>query len=323
MTSTPSRLLLLLSLLQTPREWSGAELADRLEVSRRTVRRDIDRLRGLGYPVEATLGADGGYRLGAGATVPPLLLDDDEAVAIAVGLRTAAGNAVQGIDEASIRALAKLEQVLPPRLRQRVASMAIATAAVPGYGPQVDPETLTLMARAITSRERLRFEYRSLDGSESRRTADPNRLVVAFRRWYLVAFDIERDEWRIFRVDRIKDPWSMRTRTPPRDLPPSNDAAMFVESRLLDLAPTYTAVVTLHTSVKEALPFFADGAAQLDTIDAQRTRLTSYADTLEWLAFRLLVVGCEFEVHEPAELIDYLRSMGARAQRAAGSGTGP
>lgn len=319
MATARSRLLALLSILQTPREWSGAELAERLEVSRRTVRRDIDRLRGLGYPVEATMGVDGGYRLGAGATMPPLLLDDDEAVAITLGLRTATGNAVHGIEEASLRALAKLEQVLPPRLRHRIASLAGATAAVPGYGPPVDPEILTLIARAITNDERLRFVYQSLDGTESRRAVEPNRLVVAFRRWYLVAYDTDRDDWRIFRVDRIADPWSMRGRTPLRELPPPNDAAAFVESRLLALAPTFRATATLHTSIEMAAPSFADGAAQLEPIDADRCRLTSHADTLEWLAFRLFVVGCEFEVHEPPELIEYLRTMGARVLRGTGT----
>lgn len=160
MSDTPARLLQLLSLLQMPREWPGSELARRLEVSPRTIRRDVERLRDLGYPVEASRGAEGGYRLGAGAAMPPLLVDDEEAVAIAVGLRTAAGHAVEGIDEASVRALAKLEQVLPSRLRYRINALGSATTALPGTGPSVDPALLTLFATAIANRERARFRDR-------------------------------------------------------------------------------------------------------------------------------------------------------------------
>jgi predicted DNA-binding transcriptional regulator YafY len=160
MTDTPARLLNLLSLLQTSREWPGSELAERLQVSPRTIRRDIERLRELGYPVEATMGAEGGYRLVAGAAMPPLLLD--EAVAIAVGLRTAAGHAVDGIEEAAVRALAKLEQVLPSRLRYRVGALTAATVPLlTGDGPTVDPEVLTVLAAAIANHERVRFGYRA------------------------------------------------------------------------------------------------------------------------------------------------------------------
>uniref|UniRef100_UPI000372FC71 helix-turn-helix transcriptional regulator n=1 Tax=Streptomyces sp. TOR3209 TaxID=1073567 RepID=UPI000372FC71 len=176
-TDTPARLLTLLSLLQTPREWPGGELAERLGVSRRTVRRDIDRLRELGYPVQASMGADGGYRLVAGKALPPLVLDDEEAVAIAVGLRAGAGHAVEGVDEASVRALAKLEQVLPSRLRHRVATLQAATTPLTsGDGPSIAPETLTVMASTVAGRERLRFAYRAGDGTESRRLTEPYRL---------------------------------------------------------------------------------------------------------------------------------------------------
>lgn len=316
MSNTPSRLLALLSLLQTARPWSGSELSGRLEVSRRTVRRDVERLRDLGYPVEATMGPEGGYRLIAGAAMPPLLLDDEEAVAIAIGLRTAAGSAVDGIDESSVRALAKLEQVLPTRLRHRVGSLRSATMPLPGFGPTVDPETLTLLSRAIANRGRVRFEYRALDRSKSRRTVEPNRLVASGRRWYLVAFDDDRDEWRIFRVDRISDPWSMHGRTPLRELP-APDAAAYVASRLFDGVPTYRAMATFHAPVDRVAPFVSDGMGSLEAIDDHRCRLTSEADTLEWLAFRLMVVGCDFEVHEPPELIEYLRGLGERVGRAA------
>lgn len=207
-TDTPARLLQLLSLLQTPREWPGGELSDRLGVSRRTVRRDIDRLRELGYPVQATKGADGGYRLVAGKAMPPLVLDDEEAVAIAVGLRAGAGHALEGVDEASVRALAKLEQVLPARLRHQVATLQAATTPLTsGDGPSIAPETLTVMASTVAGRERLRFAYRDKDGGESRRLTEPHRLVSTGRRWYLVAYDLDRADWRTFRVDRVSAPF--------------------------------------------------------------------------------------------------------------------
>lgn len=199
MSDTPGRLLKLLSLLQTPREWPGSELATLLEVSPRTVRRDIERLRDLGYQVQASMGVTGGYRLVAGTGMPPLLLDDDEAVAIVVGLRTATGNAVTGIEEASLRALAKLIQVLPARLRPRAGALTAATAPLPeGYRPTVDLDVLMALAAAVASPERLRFRYRSADGIESRRLVEPHRLVVDGRRWYLVAYDNDRDDWRVF-----------------------------------------------------------------------------------------------------------------------------
>lgn len=208
-TDTPARLLTLLSLLQTPREWPGGELADRLGVSRRTVRRDIDRLRELGYPVQATKGSDGGYRLVAGKAMPPLVLDDEEAVAIAVGLRAGAGHAVEGMDEASVRALAKLEQVLPSRLRHRVSTLQAATTPLTsGDGASIATGTLTVMASTVAGHERLRFSYRAKDGAESRRVVEPYRLVSTGRRWYLVAYDLDRGDWRTFRVDRVNDPFA-------------------------------------------------------------------------------------------------------------------
>jgi len=312
-----SRLLRLLSLLQMGREWPGRELADRLEVSLRTIRRDVDRLRDLGYPVAATMGAIGGYRLVAGAAMPPLLLDE-EAVAIAVGLRTAAQQPVDGIDDASVRALGKLEQVLPARLRHRVASLGAATvplsgATAGGRSSSVDAGTLTTLAAAITGLERLRFGYQSSDA----RHVEPHRLVAAGRRWYLVAFDLDRADWRIFRVDRIADPRRTGVRVPPRAVP-GGDAAAFVTQRLHSLAPTYRAVVTLSVPASEAPAWF--GA--VEPIDAGHCRLTSAADTLEWLALRLITFGCDFEVHQPEELRVHLRDLAGRVSRAAG-GRGP
>lgn len=312
-TDTPGRLLRLLSLLQMPREWPGSELAERLGVSHRTVRRDIERLRELGYPVEATMGVGGGYRLAAGAAMPPLLLDDDEAVAIAVGLRTTARQPVNGIADASVRALAKVQQVLPTRLRQRVGVLTTATA--PTEAALVDPEQLTALAAAAATNERVNFDYRDQDGIPSQRLAEPHRLVMTGRRWYLVAYDNERHDWRTFRADRIENTKSTGIRVPPRELP-LDDAAAFVTSQLHDLAPLYAAVATLRLPAAQAAARLGDAAGTIEPLGAEECRWTSPADTVDWLAFRLASLGCDFVVHEPAELVDHLRRVGARIARA-------
>ncbi|MFF7248330.1 helix-turn-helix transcriptional regulator [Embleya sp. NPDC008237] len=327
--ATPGRLLGLLSLLQTPREWPGSELSARLGVSARTIRRDIERLRELGYPVEATRGTDGGYRLVAGTAMPPLLLDDEEAVAIAVGLRTAAGGAVAGIEEASVRALAKLEQVLPSRLRARVRAVSGATVPLVPSGPTVDPEALAVLAGAIANREKVRFVHRAAGGAHSRRLVEPNRLVPAGRRWYFVAWDVDRADWRTFRVDRMHELRPTGARCAERVLP-DPDAAAYVERTLHTSAPVYRADVTLYAPAEHVAVRLGDalggGDAEPDgprlrALDAGSCRLTGYADTLEWLAFRLSVLGCEFDVHEPPELREHLRALGGRVTRAAGDPT--
>src|SRR5437868_10156968 len=204
MLETSARLLRLLGLLQTRRDWTSAELATRLDVTTRTIRNDMARLRALGYPIEARPGVAGGYRLGAGGALPPLLLSDEEAVAVAIGLRTAAGGSVAGIEEASVRALAKLQQVLPARLRRRVSAFQSYALQVPLAGPQVDPDVLTVIAAACRDHERLRFDYTAHSGTVSRRSVEPYRLVNDRRRWYLVAWDTDRHDWRTFRADRIR-----------------------------------------------------------------------------------------------------------------------
>jgi predicted DNA-binding transcriptional regulator YafY len=312
--STSSRLLELLSLLQVPRSWSGGELAERLDVSRRTVRRDIDRLRDLGYAVEGSLGAEGGYRFRAGTAIPPLLLDDDEAVAIVIGLRTAAGHAVAGIDEAATRALAKLEQVLPPRLRSRFEAIRGATGRFDWSGPSVDPGVLTVLARTISTGERVRFTYRGPNGTEGRRTVEPNGLVVAGRRWYFVAWDEDRDGWRTFRVDRMADPWPTGRPLPRRELPGGVDAATFVRDRQLSLAPTYTMIAILQAPLDRVAARIGDDGV-VEAIDADRSRITIEGDTLEWLAFRLIHLDCDFEILESPELRAYLRALADRLGR--------
>ena len=242
MTETSSRLLSLLSLLQGRRDWPGGELAERLEVSSRTLRRDVERLRGLGYPVESHPGPAGGYRLRAGATMPPLLLDDDEAIAIAVGLGTAARASVSGIEETAVRALVKLEQVLPAHLRRRVRALGAATTTLPERGPTVDPQSLVVIATACRDAERLRFAYRGRDGTESRREVEPHSLVNLWRRWYLLSWDRDRDDWRTFRLDRLTRPASTDVRFTPRE-PPSDDVAAYVSQRLAAAPSRYEARV--------------------------------------------------------------------------------
>src|SRR3954452_8936438 len=225
MTSTSSRLLELLALLQGRRDWPGDELSRRLEVSSRTIRRDVERLRALGYPVDSLTGPAGGYRLRAGGQMPPLLLDDDEAIAIAVGLGTAARASVTGIEETAVRALVKLEQVLPAHLRRRVAALGSATSTLPASGPTVDPQHLTIIAAACRDSERVRFGYVRRDGTASRRVVEPHSVVNLGRRWYLVAWDREREDWRTFRVDRLSRPASTGVRFTARRLPTKDPAA--------------------------------------------------------------------------------------------------
>ncbi|QDY77253.1 helix-turn-helix transcriptional regulator [Streptomyces qinzhouensis] len=317
MTDTPVRLLNLLSLLQTPREWPGSELADRLAVSTRTIRRDIDRLRDLGYPVEATKGAIGGYRLVAGAAMPPLLLDDEETVAIAVGLRAGAGHAIEGVEEASVRALAKLEQVLPNRLRHRVTTLQNATIPlVRGDGATIDPRTLTVIAGAVSGREKLRFGYRAGDGAESKRLVEPYRLVSTGWRWYLVAYDLDRGDWRTFRVDRVSDPFATGARFAERELPMGSGAELLRatmsarsrKERDVDVsfeAPAEFVAARLPGHLGVPVPT-GDLSCRL------RHRST---DSVEWLAVRLALVDCEFTVHGPVELVEYVRDLGARLTR--------
>ncbi|WP_328790068.1 MULTISPECIES: helix-turn-helix transcriptional regulator [unclassified Streptomyces] len=317
MTDTPARLLSLLSLLQTPREWPGSELAQRLRVSARTIRRDIERLRDLGYPVEATLGAEGGYRLVAGAAMPPLLLDDEEAVAIAVGLRAGAGHAIEGVEEASVRALAKLEQVLPSRLRHRVSALQSATIALSrGDGASVDPRTLTTMASAVAGPERLRFAYRAGNGAETRRLVEPYRLVSTGSRWYLVAYDLEREDWRTFRVDRVDEAFATGARFARRDLP--MEAEEFVRRGLRGGEKQPYRVEVDFAADPAELPAWLRAVALPG--GGTRTSVSfESADAPEWTAARLALTGLPFTVRGPAALRDAAGAMAARLTSAAGS----
>ncbi len=317
---TASRLLTLLSLLQSRREWPGAELCERLEVSGRTVRRDIERLRELGYPIESTTGPAGGYRLHAGAAMPPLLLDDDEAIAIAVGLRSAARSAVTGIEETALRALVKLEQVLPSHLRRRVQALSAATTVVPSRGgPTVDAQVLTLLAAACRDQERVRFRYRGRDGAGSRRTVEPHALVARGQRWYLLAFDPERGGWRTFRVDRVASPGADGGRFKPRPVP-GGDAAAYVMRNLSSVVYRYEAQVTYRAPAEQVRRRVPPGWGEVRELDARTCVQHMSDDDLDWLAYRIGMAGVDFEVDGPPELLERLARVGARFTAAAAAG---
>lgn len=307
MSDTPGRLLRLLSLLQQRPHWSGAELAERLEVTARTVRRDVDRLRALGYPVDATPGSTGGYRLASGASIPPLVLDDDEATAIAIALGLTAGGAVQGVEEPALAALAKLDRVLPPHLRARVEAVRTTTLGL-GSGDAVAADVLVTVARAAAEQERLRITYVDREGRETERRVDPFRLVSTGRRWYLVGLDVDRADWRTLRADRIREvtPTGHRFRL---DDPP--DAAELV-SRASGVSPyRYVAQVVVEATPAEV----AMKVPPTVGVIAEHPRgalLTVGADDLRFLAGHLVGLDLPFEALEPPELRDVLRRAGAR-----------
>jgi predicted DNA-binding transcriptional regulator YafY len=303
MLETSARLLRLLSLLQAHREWTGPDLADRLGVTARTVRRDVDRLRELGYPVNASPGTGGGYQLGIGAQLPPLLLDDDEAVAVAVGLRTSAGQGVEGIGESSVRALAKLEQVLPDRLRRRVGALnAFTVPLLHGRSSAaVDPGVLTELATACRDSERLRFEYRDYAGSATRRTVEPHRLVCTERRWYLVAWDAARADWRTFRADRITPKPPHGPRFEPREAP-ADDLAAYVSKGISTSAYAATAVLRLFVPVETAREAVGPDDGVLEPEGPDTCLLRTGAHSMDVLVVHVLLMGMEFEVVEPVEL---------------------
>ncbi|WP_144126631.1 helix-turn-helix transcriptional regulator [Catellatospora sichuanensis] len=319
MLETSARLLKLLSLLQSPREWSGTELAGRLEVSTRTVRNDVERLRNLGYPVHATRGAVGGYRLGAGANLPPLLLDDEEAVAVAVGLRTAAAGSIAGVEDTSLRALAKVEQVLPVRLRRRVNALQTYTVAVPARrrGPEVDPQVLTALAAACRDHERIRFDYRAHDGTATRRDAEPYRLVNWGRKWYLVAYDVQRGDWRTFRVDRIEPCPPGGPRFAPRPLP-AEDLAAYVSRGVSTATWHYRARIVVHAPADVIAQRLPATAGSVEVIDEQTCAVTTGADTAESMAMWIGLLDADFTVQDAPELSAALRRLADRYRRAAG-----
>lgn len=323
MLETSARLLRLLSLLQTPRDWTGTELADRLGVTTRTVRNDVGRLRELGYPVHATRGAVGGYRLGAGAALPPLLLDDEEAVAVAIGLRTATVGSVAGIEESALRALAKLEQVLPSRLRRRINALQSYTVPVPPRpdrkGSQVSADVLTAITAACRDHERLRFDYRSHDGTSSHRDVEPYRLVNWGRRWYLVAWDTQRGGWRTYRVDRIEPRVPTGPRFAPRELP-EQDVAAYVARGVATASWQYRARIIVHAPADVIAERLPASLSPVEVVDEHTCAVLLGSNEMEMLAVWLGALGrdFEFDLAESPELAEHLLALAERYRRAAG-----
>jgi predicted DNA-binding transcriptional regulator YafY len=318
---TSGRLLRLLSLLQTPREWPGPELARRLEVSQRTVRNDVDRLRRLGYPVLATRGSIGGYRLTAGTAMPPLLLDDEEAVAVAVALSTASGTSVDGMEETALRALTKLLQVLPKRLAGRVDALQAHTVRVAGRRrtDEVEGKVLALLAAAARDREIVRFDYSDHAGSATERRAEPYRLVSWGRRWYLVAYDLARDDWRTFRCDRMARTRSSGHRFRLRELP-AEDVAAYVASKTRQVQMQVTGQVVVHAPasvVEERMGSWTQGS--IEPLGEDRCRVQIGARSPADIAFWLGALEADFEVEDSPDLADAVRRISERYARAAGN----
>lgn len=316
----PARMLRLLSLLQSRRAWPGAELADRLGVTGRTVRRDVERLRELGYPVEGTTGVAGGYRLASGATLPPLLLDDDEAVAVAVALVTAAGGSATGVEQGSAQALAKLEQVLPGRLRRRVSEVGDSTSAVRRDGrPQVDPEALAVLAAACRDHEVVTLSYLRDEVESAELRVEPHHLLTGHRRWYLIGYDLDRSGWRLFRLDRLAEPVPTGRAFQPRELPAPSPAA-YVGRALADEPYRYTVdatvqapVESVHAVLRGPLP----GRVRQEGDGSCSVRLT--ADTVEDITLDVLAMSAAavpFTVEAPEELRKHLAEIAGNLSRA-------
>ncbi len=319
MSTTGSRTLQLLSLLQTHRYWPGADLAARLEVSPRTLRRDVERLRELGYPVLANRGVDGGYQLAAGASLPPLLMDDDEAVAVAVGMQAAANGAVAGIEEAAVRALTKVTQVLPPRLRHRVDALSAVTVQGSwGDTRTVDSAALITVAQGCRDSERLQFEYTARDGERSQRHVEPHRLVRLGQRWYLVAYDLDRQDWRSFRLDRLTSPRTTAVRFRPRELPAA-DVVEFVRDGVTGQHAPHHVEAVVHAPADQVQRSVGRWGT-VEPLADDRCLLRMTSDQLDWPAMTLGSLGAEFDVVTPPQLVNHLRALAARFTRATDPG---
>jgi predicted DNA-binding transcriptional regulator YafY len=315
-------MLKLLSLLQSRQTWTGSALAERLEVSTRTVRNDVERLRSLGYDVLASPGMPGGYRLGAGGTsMPPLLLDPEEAVAVAVGLRTGVNCIIGGMEETSVRALSKLETLLPPRVRQRVRNLNRYTVPLPGSQPVpiVDPELLTMLAGMCDLKERVRFWYDSSPartGAESAHDVEPYRLVNRDHRWYLLGYDVRAEDWRIFDVNRLKARIPPGPRFTARELTEKEVAAL-----LAHLVPPTSwrceALVTFHVPAAEAAANLLPIEGRVEPVDERTCRARVGGESSRAIALVLARVGLPFRVEHPPELVDEIRRVGERFRQAA------
>lgn len=310
--NTSARMLRLLSLLQTHRYWPGSELSERLEVSPRTLRRDIDRLRELGYDVDAVRGVAGGYQLRAGGQLPPLLLEDEEAVAIAVALQTAA-SAGGGTEEIALQALTKVIGLMPPRLRRRMDALRSQTDGVPApwtSGPALDAGVLTTLAQACRDDEPVAFGYTARGGEATERRVEPHRLVSLGRRWYLVAYDRDRQDWRSFRVDRISAPQPSGQRFRPRALPAA-DAPSFVRAGIDAMSSRYDVRVRIDLDA-DAVTAFVGRWATVSPLSDGGSRLAMATDDLGWPLMVLAHLDASFTVESPPELRDLVASAADR-----------
>ncbi|GIE98439.1 helix-turn-helix transcriptional regulator [Paractinoplanes rishiriensis] len=313
--ATTERVLRLLALLQRRPSWTAADLAAELGVTDRSVRRDVERLRTLGYPVHATAGVGGGYQLGSGTRLPPLLLDDDEAIATAVSLRLASGGTVAGAGEAALRALAKLDQVMPARLRAEVRAVHGATETLTVPAAQIDPELLVTLARACRDAVRVRFSYAGRGGADRERTVEPVRMVTTGRRWYLMAWDVDRADWRTFRLDRMREVTATTWRFRPREHP---DPVAYVQRAVAESPYRYVARVRLHAPADRVREFVPPQVGRVEEDGDEWCVLISGGDQLDWLAVHVARLGFEAEVLEPPELREAAARMAQRLAAMAG-----
>ena len=312
MLPTSTRLLRLLSLLQSRRHWSGRDLSERLEIDQRTVRRDVDRLRELGYPVQAFSGHGGGYQLGAGSSMPPVLLTDDEAVAVAVALRAAAGS-VAKMEETSIGLLAKLDQVLPARLRKRASALHSVTITLPGTDTAPAVDVLTRIAAACRDSLKLKLSYQDRSGKPTMRNLEPMRLAHTGRRWYLVAWDQDREDWRTFRVDRVQQVAAVGSQFIPRKFP--GDIVAYVSQSIRYTAYTHRVrlkLVGAYDVLRKRVP---NWCGQLERLDDEHCSLNMGADSPEMLVTLMVMTGMEFEMLDSHELKPDIRRIVERLAR--------
>lgn len=315
MLNPSSRLLRLLTLLQMRRFWSGHELAERLEITERTVRRDIDKLKSLGYPIDGTPGVAGGYQLGAGAALPPLQLEDDEALAVSLGLSIITNSSVSGVDEAALRALVKLERVLPSTLKKRATALRHAIQPLSYAGPRVESAALSTIASATIDHLELQFSYEDKSGRRSERLVDPLGLVPTGARWYLVAWDQGREDFRTFRVDRILAPLDVGGRFTPRPLPNHGDLRGYVAKSVVPSAHDQKASVILCAPLAQLRARISPFFGTLEVVDETSCRLRAGAQCLDILLVWVLQLGVDFVIEEPASLKDDLRALHERVGR--------
>lgn len=322
MLSSSSRLLRLLSLLQSRRHWAGQELAERLEIHQRTLRRDIDKLRSLGYPVQARSGVAGGYAFRPGQALPPLMLEDDEALAVAIALRTAAAGTVAGIEEAALRTVVKLEQLMPARLRHRIDALRSAILPMDRLGPTVDAGMLATLAGACREQLRLRFGYTDIRGAATQRAVEPQGVVYTGSRWYLVAWDPSREGWRTFRIDRISAPVEVASHFAPRPSPEGGDLRAFISRSLSIEAYPERARVVLHAPHEAMAKRIPPTVGKLEALDAERCTLECGISSMDHLVYWLLAIDVGFAVLTPPALQQRLQAMGRRIAEALAPGPG-